>query len=109
MQLCEVNKCVDRVPPSKAAHAFAFDFNHTGQLDCITLYRPGTGIIGIIRNENGNFVPIYRQDYRSSGIDGYDLRSRDDRAFAFDYNPYGSAPLSRSLPSWTGHYLDFAR
>ena len=69
--------------------AFAFDYDHSGKLDHLVLYRPGTGTIWIIRNNNGNFEPVYRQGDPGIGIAGYDLKSKADRAFAFDYDHSG--------------------
>ncbi|GFF56466.1 hypothetical protein IFM46972_10523 [Aspergillus udagawae] len=50
---------------SLADRSFAFDYDHSGKLDHVVLYRPGTGIFWIVKN-NG-----------------------DDRAFAFDYDHSG--------------------
>ncbi|KAJ7276876.1 hypothetical protein C8J57DRAFT_1061562 [Mycena rebaudengoi] len=74
---------------SPADRVFAFDYDHSGKLDHLALYRPGTGTIWILRNNNGTFVPVYRQGDPGSGIGGYDLKSTADRAFAFDYNHSG--------------------
>jgi len=79
--------------------AFAFDFYGAG-LNNLVLYRPGTGKISIMRSQWSTssspsclsgyqpvrFWPIYEW---SSGIDGYDLSSPADRAFAFDYDSTG--------------------
>lgn len=67
--------------------AFAYDYESSGRLDHIVLYRPGTGTIWILKNTSGFFRPIYRQT--SGGIGGYDLRSTADRALAFDYDHSG--------------------
>lgn len=72
---------------SPADLAFAYDFDQSGKLDHIVLYRPGTGTIWILKNSNGFFNPVYRQ--AESGIGGYDLKSTADRAFAFDYEHSG--------------------
>lgn len=72
---------------SPADLAFPFDFDHSGKLDHIVIYRPGTGTIWILKNSNGFFTPVYRQ--AESGIGGYDLKSTADRAFAFDYEHNG--------------------
>ncbi|KAK5045581.1 hypothetical protein LTR84_009199 [Exophiala bonariae] len=74
---------------SPADRAFAFDFDHSGRLDHIALYRPGTGTFWILKNENGNFRAVYAQGDPGRGIGGYDLRSTTDRAFAFDYDHSG--------------------
>jgi len=74
---------------SRADRAFAFDYDSSGKLDHLVLYRPGTGIIWILKNRSGNFTPIYAQGDPGSGIGGYALKSPADRAFAFDYDSSG--------------------
>ena len=69
--------------------AFAFDFEHNGKRDYILLYRPGAGTICILQNTNGKFAPVYRQSSSDYDIGGYDLRSRVDLAFAYDYEGSG--------------------
>ena len=68
--------------------AFAYDFDHSGKLDHIVLYRPGTGTIWILKNVGGFFTPVYRT--AESGIGGYDLKSPADRILAFDYEHSGN-------------------
>jgi hypothetical protein len=70
---------------SGADRAFAFDYDGSGRLDHIALYRPGSGTVWILKNEGGTFSPVYQQ----GGIGGYDLGSGADRAFAFDYDGSG--------------------
>jgi len=65
--------------------AFAFDYDHSGKLDYLVLYRPGTGTFSILKNSGEALTPVYT----SSGIGGYDLKSMNDRAFAFDYGQSG--------------------
>ncbi|MCC5608391.1 hypothetical protein LC612_16735, partial [Nostoc sp. CHAB 5834] len=77
---------------SSADIAFAFDYDGSGKLDHLALYRPGTGTIWILRNNGGNFTPVYQQGDPGIGIGGYDLRSPADLAFAFDYD--GSSRLN---------------
>jgi hypothetical protein len=74
---------------SPADLAFAFDYDHSGNLDYIALYRPGTGTFWILRNQNGTFSPVYNQGDPGNGIGGYDLASPADLAFAFDYDHSG--------------------
>ncbi|ULA58113.1 MAG: hypothetical protein LZF60_20163 [Nitrospira sp.] len=67
--------------------AFAFDYAGTGKLDHLVFYRPGKGIVFILKKDSpGTFSPAYQSH---SGIGGYDLLSSDDRAFAFDYTGTG--------------------
>lgn len=70
-------------------HVFAFDYAHSGRLDHLVLYRPGTGAIFIVANDGGIFVPKYAQGDPGNGIGGYDLKSTADRAFAFDFESSG--------------------
>ena len=67
---------------SSADRIFALDYLGTGHADHLVLYRPGTGIIWILANSNGNFTPVFQSN---NGIAGYDLMSPSDRLFAFDY------------------------
>jgi hypothetical protein len=83
----DLNSVVDRV--------FAFDYNGSGKLDHLVLYRPGCGAIWILRNTTGKFEPVYAQGDPGEGIGGHCLRSQDDRAFAFDYNSSGRLDRNR--------------
>ena len=74
---------------STADRAFAFDYNSSGKMDHMALYRPGTGTMWILRNNAGNFTPVYAQGAPGNGIGGYDLADTLDRVFAFDYNSSG--------------------
>ncbi|MEV6300041.1 PASTA domain-containing protein [Actinoplanes sp. NPDC051861] len=67
--------------------AFAFDYEHTGKLDHLVVYRPGTATISVLRNKNGMFAPVFQSN--GGGIGGYDLRDNRDQAFAFDYDRSG--------------------
>jgi DNA-binding winged helix-turn-helix (wHTH) protein len=71
--------------PSATSQAFAFDYDHSGKLDHLVLYRPGAGAVLILKNSGGGFSPIYE----GRGIGEYDLRSLNDRIFAFDYDHSG--------------------
>ncbi len=68
---------------------FAFDYQKTGRLDHLVAYRPGTGTVFILRNGSGKFIPVYQQGDPGAGIGGYDLKSPQDRVFAFDYQQTG--------------------
>ena len=70
---------------SAADRAFAFDYDSSGKLDHLCLYRPGETYFWILKNDAGAFSPVYQ----GSGIGGYDLASTADRVFAFDYNNVG--------------------
>jgi hypothetical protein len=74
---------------SQADRAFAFDYDGSGKLDHLALYRPATGTIWILKNNGGNFSPVYHQGDPGNGIGGYDLKSPADRVFAFDYDGSG--------------------
>lgn len=76
---------------SHTDRAFAFDYDRSGNLDHIVLYRPGAGIISILRNRQGIFDAVYRQGDPGAGIGGYDLISMSDRVFAFDNDGSGRA------------------
>ena len=82
---------------SSADQVFAFHCDHSGRLDHLVLYRPGTGIVWILRN---GFNPIYIENL---GIDGYDLTSAHDRALAFAYESSGKLDYVHChLQAWHG-------
>jgi hypothetical protein len=74
---------------SPADQVFAYDFDSSGKMDHLVLYRPGTGTIWILKNVGGHFTAVYAQGDPGTGIGGYDLKSPADRAFAFDYGSTG--------------------
>ena len=76
---------------SDSDRALAFDYDHSGNLDHIVLYRPGTGTIWILRNRRGCFEAVYRQGDPGLGIGGYDLKSSLDKIIAFDNDASGRA------------------
>ena len=69
--------------------AFAFDYDSSGKLDHLVLYRPGRGAFFILKNSGGNFSPVFAQGDPGQGIGGYTLDNPGDRAFAFDYDSSG--------------------
>jgi hypothetical protein len=69
--------------------AFSFDYDSSGKLDHIVLTRPGRGAAFIVKRRGGLFEPVYAQGDGGGGIGGYDLKSTDDQAFAFDYESSG--------------------
>ncbi|EGO00535.1 hypothetical protein SERLA73DRAFT_178372 [Serpula lacrymans var. lacrymans S7.3] len=71
---------------STADRVFAFDYDHSGKLDHLVLYRPSTGIVWILKNDKGVFSPVFQSN---TGIGGFNLLSPDDRALAFDYDHSG--------------------
>jgi hypothetical protein len=80
---------------------FAFDYQSTGKLDHLVIYRPGSGIFWILENtgtkdasNNTVYVPVYQSGDPSAGTNGigigtYPLLSTADLAFAFDYEGSG--------------------
>ena len=73
---------------SPADLAVAFDYNGTGNADTILLYRPGAGVVYIVANVSGQWVPVFSS---ANGIGGYDLKSPADRIIPFDYDGSGLA------------------
>jgi hypothetical protein len=86
---------------SAADRAFAFDYDSSGKLDHLTLYRPGAGAIFILKNNAGQFTPVYAMEDPGSGIGGYDLKNAADQAFTFDYD--GSRKLDHLVLYRPGH------
>ncbi|MGR6918731.1 S1 family peptidase [[Actinomadura] parvosata] len=65
----------------------AFDYEHSGKLDHLLLYRPGEGLVSVVkRGADDTYVPVYSS---ASGIGGHDLKSGMDRIIAFDYEGSG--------------------
>ncbi|MEV4077239.1 S1 family peptidase [Nonomuraea fuscirosea] len=65
----------------------AFDYEHSGKLDHLLLYRPGGQRVSIVkRGPDGTYVPVLSS---TTGIGGYDLKSAADRIIAFDYESSG--------------------
>ena len=56
---------------SPADRVFAFDYDHSGKLDHLVLYRPGDGVCFILANNNGTFSPVFLSQ---NGIGGFDLK-----------------------------------
>ncbi|MGN9845212.1 S1 family peptidase [Nonomuraea sp. H19] len=72
----------------------AFDYEHSGKLDHLLLYRPEVGTVHILKRDSGaTFTPVYSST--DGGIGGYDLKSAADRIIAFDYT--GSGKLDHLL------------
>jgi hypothetical protein len=91
---------------SPADRAFAFDYEGSGKLDHLALYRPGTGTIWILENTGGTFSAVYNQGDPGLGIGGYDLKSPADLALGFDYTSSGSLKYLNTLSARHGHSLD---
>jgi hypothetical protein len=74
-----------------ADQAFAFDYDGSGKMDHLVLYRPGTGTIWFLKNTRGTFSAVFPPSTGSpgNGIAGYDLADPADQAFAFDYDGSG--------------------
>jgi hypothetical protein len=53
--------------PRPGDSAFAFDYDHSSKLDHVAIYRPGSGIVQILKNDNGTFGSVYPKS-----IAGYD-------------------------------------
>lgn len=63
--------------------------DHSGKLDHLVAYRPGSGAIFILKNTNGVFSPVYAQGDPGLGIGGYNLRSPDDKLITYDFQHTG--------------------
>ncbi|MEJ3749505.1 trypsin-like serine protease [Actinomycetes bacterium KLBMP 9797] len=60
----------------------AYDYERTGKLDHLVLYRPGEGAAWVLKHGAGNaFSAVF---HSATGIGGYDLKSGADRIVAFD-------------------------
>lgn len=67
----------------------SFDYDHSGKQDHLVVYRPGDGIVHIVKHGTGNsFLSIIKS---TTGIGGYNLRGTTDRIVAFDHDHSGKA------------------
>ncbi|KAF2835455.1 hypothetical protein M501DRAFT_923277, partial [Patellaria atrata CBS 101060] len=74
---------------SSADHAFAFDWDHSGKLDHIVLYRPGAGKFAVLKNKDGVFSAVFSTASAATVLKGFDLLAEEDKAMAFDYEHIG--------------------
>jgi hypothetical protein len=72
-----------------ADQLFAFDYDHSGKLDHLVLYRPGTGTVEIFTNSGGSFAPVCAHSAPPESTCVYDLKRPDSQALAFDYDHSG--------------------
>jgi DNA-binding winged helix-turn-helix (wHTH) protein len=72
-----------------ADQVFAFDYEHSGKLDHLVRYRPGTGTVEIITNAGGTLAPVCAQSAPPEKTCVYDLKRPDSQALAFDYDHTG--------------------
>ena len=72
---------------SPADRIIAFDYDGSGKMDHLVVYRPGAGVVWILSHGSGNsFVAQFAS---GSGIGGFDLSSTADNIIAFDYDGTG--------------------
>ena len=72
---------------STADRVIPFDYDHSGKQDHLVLYRPGSGIIFIVKhNPDGTYTPVVKS---LNGISGFSLRVASDRIVPFDYDHSG--------------------
>ena len=65
----------------------AFDYEHTGRLDHLLVFRPGVGTTYIVKGAAGN---TFTRVYGGAGIGGYDMLNTADQAVAYDFDGAGS-------------------
>ena len=65
----------------------AFDHQHTGNPDHLALYRPGTGILWVVRHRpDDTFGAVFKA---RQGVAGFDLTSTADQAISYDMDQAG--------------------
>lgn len=74
---------------SPADLAIAFDFSSTGRQDHLVLFRPGAGVVHIIRRSGPDYQAVFTSPYPGAGIGTYDLASPNDQVIAFDFDGSG--------------------
>ena len=68
----------DRVVP--------FDFDHSGKLDHLVVYRPGDGALAVVKHAAGGG---FERVYSGTGLGGFDLSDARDQVVAFDFDHSG--------------------
>ena len=67
-----------------------FDYDGTGKLDHLVCYRPGTGVISILKKLSDADSPdAFAPVYHGNGIGGFDLLGSTDQIIAYDYASTG--------------------
>ena len=89
---------------SPADRAFALDFDHSGKLDHVVLYRPGTGTMWILKNTNGTFAPVFAQGDPGKGIGGYDRSHQRTKPLRTISTTAASSITSSSIAQAPGRY-----
>jgi hypothetical protein len=76
---------------STADRLFAFDYDGSGHPDHFVAYRPGTGVVWVLRNDDVVLggASFGAELLSHAGLAGYDFMSPDDQAFAFDLTGTG--------------------
>ncbi len=72
---------------STSDRIIAFDYYGTGVADHLIAYRPGSGVVYVLRNADGFF---YQESTSTTGIGSYDLASPTDVLLPIDYNGSGN-------------------
>ncbi|MET8863543.1 S1 family peptidase [Nonomuraea sp. NPDC004580] len=76
----DLKNAADRIVP--------FDYEGTGKLDHLVVYRPGVGTIHILKHGSGTtFTPVFTSTH--DGIGGFTLKDARDQVVAFDYEGTG--------------------
>ncbi|OCK73751.1 hypothetical protein K432DRAFT_430417 [Lepidopterella palustris CBS 459.81] len=64
---------------------FLFNYDHSGKMDHLVCYRPGTKVIAILKNGKGLFSPVFQIKVWEAGIGRFDWSEIEGRGFALDY------------------------
>ena len=99
---------------SGADRVIAFDYEHSGKLDYLVLFRLGTDIIWVVKNNGeGIFTPVYQPSDKDGAPPTEDSNSPTDQTFAFDYNHTGKLdhlvrckPNTGTMEIWLEPVLD---
>ena len=81
MGLVDLKKWDDKI--------IAFDYEHSGKMDHLLCYRPGSGLCTIVKNAGSSRTsekPFNVVFESSNGIGPYDLLSSQDKIIAFDWD-----------------------
>jgi hypothetical protein len=71
--------------------AFAFDWTHSGKKDHVAIHRPGSGTFWVVERqpEGQGWQAAYSDEAPGNGIGGHDLKSPQDKLFAFESRARG--------------------
>lgn len=87
--------------------AFAFDWDGTGMMDYVALYRPGDAVFSVVKIDNGTLTSVWTSP--GQGLGHYNLADHRDTAFAYDWAHTGRRDHVALYRPGTGTFWVVAR